>query len=271
MYEEIREGGRSVLAGATKTLEEETSTAGNHQVIGSYVEMLGRKRKRGTEVDEGARHKLTKHDLFVVIGSLVHNSPIKCTSSNSKLAVEASENGDEVQANLNKSELFVFIENDVEFIKKKKLDLVRETGVKTCIIISSDPDSLSVCEMIDERDVPGVYQTMRRNDFRGSVGERSTSQIILGQRLEYFEMLRILRPKVVIVQETFDKRDDWAVTIPGYEIIHYCAREGSNHGVLIGIYKSHVAQRIPGIEGKLVVVQAQLNEQSVKFGSFYLP
>ncbi|OMJ14190.1 hypothetical protein AYI69_g8700, partial [Smittium culicis] len=42
--------GRSALARATETLEEETSTAGNHQFIGSYVEMLGRKRKRETEV-----------------------------------------------------------------------------------------------------------------------------------------------------------------------------------------------------------------------------
>ncbi|OMJ11653.1 hypothetical protein AYI69_g9751, partial [Smittium culicis] len=35
------------------------------------------------------------------------------------------------------------------------------------------------------------------------------------QRLEYFEMLRRQRHKVVMVQETLVKREDWAVTIPG--------------------------------------------------------
>ncbi|OMJ27736.1 hypothetical protein AYI69_g2821 [Smittium culicis] len=109
---------------------------------------------------------------------------------------------------------------------------------------------------------------------KSGISDRLVSQNIRGfrgQRLEYFEMLRRLHPKVVMVQETLVKREDWAVTIPGYEVFHDCAREGSNHGVLLGISKGHVAQRIPGIEGKLVVAQAQLNEQTVKFGSFYLP
>ncbi|OMJ28719.1 LINE-1 reverse transcriptase-like protein [Smittium culicis] len=207
-------------------------------------------------------------------------------------------------------------------------------------MISSDPDSLSVCGMIDECDAPSVYQTLRRFDFLDSVGGRSDSQIILesvkdaivkplrvagltrvlvpfcllgemraaivslkdkdihlmkyprmqkinsglsnllfslnirgfrGQRLEYFEILRRLRPKVVMVQENLAKREDLAVTIPGYEFFHDFAREGSNHGVLFGISKGHIAQRIPGIKGKLVVAQGQLDEQTIKFGSFYLP
>ncbi|OMJ16073.1 hypothetical protein AYI69_g7972, partial [Smittium culicis] len=256
MYEEIREGGRSVLAGATKTLEEETSTAGNHQVIGRYVEMLGRKRKRGTEVDEGARHKLTKHDVYVMIRSLVHHLPRKSADSNAKHAVEASDNGKEGRANRKRANPFVFIEKNVEFIKRK-LELVRETGAKTSTMISSDPDSLSVCGMIDECDAPSVYQTMSRFDFRDGVGRKSTSQRI------FFS--------VVMVQESLVKRDDWAVTIPGYDFFHYCAREGSNHGVLLDISKGHVAQRIPGIEGKLVVAQAQLNKQTINLGLFYLP
>ncbi|OMJ24164.1 hypothetical protein AYI69_g4732 [Smittium culicis] len=294
MYEEICEGGRSVLARATNTLEEETSTAGNHQVIGSYVEMLGRKRKRGTEVDEGARHKLPKHDVSVVI------------------RMEASDNEAEGRANRKGANPFVFIEHDVEFIKKRKLDLVKETGAKTSTVISSDADSLSVCGMIDECDAPSVYQTMRRFDFRDSVGGRSTSQIVLvsvkdaivkplrvaglarllvpfslvgemrvaivslkdkgihlmkyprmwkvksglsvrlvslningfrGQRLEYFEILKRPRPKVVMVQETL-----W-----------------SNQGVLLGISMSHIVQRIPGIKGKLVEALAQLDEKTIKF------
>ncbi|OMJ16069.1 LINE-1 retrotransposable element ORF2 protein [Smittium culicis] len=36
--------------------------------------------------------------------------------------------------------------------------------------------------------------------------------------------------------------------IPGYQVFHDCAREGSNHGESLGISKSYVAQRIPGIE-----------------------
>ncbi|OMJ12150.1 hypothetical protein AYI69_g9535, partial [Smittium culicis] len=283
MYEEIREGGRSVTDRATKTLEEETSTAGNHQVIGSYVEMLGRKRKRGTEVDEGTKHKLPKHDVFVVTKSLVHHLPRKSADSNTKHAVEASDNGEEGRANRKRANPFVFIEHDVEFIKKRKLDLAKETGAKTFTVISSDPDSLSVCGMIDECDAPSVYLTMRRFDFRDSVGGRSTSQIILEsvkdaivKPLRVAGLTRALVPfslvgemraaivslkdkgihlmkyprmrKVVMVQETLVKREDWAVTIPGYEVFHDCAREGSNHGVLLGIYKGHVGQRIPGIE-----------------------
>ncbi|OMJ16690.1 hypothetical protein AYI69_g7740 [Smittium culicis] len=227
MYEEIRNGGRSELARTTKTLKEETSTAGNHQVIGSYVEMLSRKRKRGTEVDEGARHKLPKHDVSVVIRSLVHHPPRKCIGSNTKHAVEASDNEDEGRATRKRASPFVFIEHDVEFIKKKKLDLDRLV-------------SLNI------------------RSFRG-------------QNLEYFEILRRLRPKVVMVQETLVKREDWAVTIPGYEVFHDCAREGSNYGVLLGISNGLVAQRLPGIEGKLVVARAQLDGQTIKFGSFYLP
>ncbi|OMJ08000.1 LINE-1 reverse transcriptase-like protein, partial [Smittium culicis] len=42
-----------------------------------------------------------------------------------------------------------------------------------------------------------------------------------------------------------------AVTIPGYEVFHDCAREGANHGVILGIFKGHIAQRIPGIEDLL--------------------
>ncbi|OMJ09576.1 hypothetical protein AYI69_g10601, partial [Smittium culicis] len=109
------------------------------------------------------------------------------------------------------------------------------------------------------------YPRMRK--VNSSLSDRLVSLNIKGfrgQRLEYFEMLRILRPKVVIVQETLDKRDDWAVTIPGYEIIHYCAREGSNHGVQLVISKGNFAQRIPEIEVKLVVAQAQLDEQLSK-------
>ncbi|OMJ28978.1 hypothetical protein AYI69_g1537 [Smittium culicis] len=326
MYEEIRDGGRSELAIATKTLEEETSTAGNHQVIGSYVEMLGRKRKCGTEVDEGARHKLPKHDISVVIRSLLHHLPRECIYSNTKHAVEASDNGDEGR-------------HEFEFIKKRKLKLVRETGAKTSTMISSYSDGLSENRMIDECDSLSVYQTMRFFDFRHSVGGRSTSQIIFesvkdaivkplrvagltrmlvpfslvgemraaivslknngihlmkypimrkvkldllerlvshknrgfrGHRLEYFEMLRRLRIKVYMVQEILVKRNDWSVTIPGYEVFHDCANECSNHGVLLGIYKGHVAQRIPGIEVRLVVTLAQLDEQTIKFGSFYV-
>ncbi|OMJ27494.1 hypothetical protein AYI69_g3068 [Smittium culicis] len=74
-----------------------------------------------------------------------------------------------------------------------------------------------------------------------------------------------------MVQEKLVKKEYWVISIPGYEVFQDCAREGSNHGVLLGIYKVHVAQRIPGIEGKLVVAQAQLDEQTIKFGSFYLP
>ncbi|OMJ26843.1 hypothetical protein AYI69_g3745 [Smittium culicis] len=84
-------------------------------------------------------------------------------------------------------------------------------------------------------------------------------------------MLRRLLPKVVIVQETLVKREDWAVTIPGHEVFHDCEREGSNHGVLLVISKGHVAQIIIGIEGKLVVAQDQLYELTIKFCSFYLP
>ncbi|OMJ12121.1 LINE-1 retrotransposable element ORF2 protein [Smittium culicis] len=184
-------------------------------------------------------------------------------------------------------------------------------------MISSDPDSLSVCVMIDKCDAPSVYQTMRRFEFRDSVAGRSTSQIKLesvkdaivkplrvvglnrelvpfslvgemraaivslkdkgihlmkyprmrkvksglsdrlvslsirgfrGQRLEYFELLNRLRLKVVMVQENLVTREDWAVTAPGYEFFLYCAREGSNHGVLLGISKGYVAQRITVIE-----------------------
>ncbi|OMJ17239.1 hypothetical protein AYI69_g7501 [Smittium culicis] len=242
IYEEIREGGRSELARATKTLEEETSTGGNHQVIVSYAEILSRKRKCRTDVDEGARHKIPKHDLSVVIRSLVHHITRKYINSNSKHAVKASENKDEGRANRKRSKPYVFIDNDVEFIKKRKLELVRETGAKTRTMICSDPESISSCGMIDE-----------------------------GQRLEYFEMLRRLHPKVVMVQETLVKWEDWAFSIPGYEVFHDCAREGSIHVVLLGISKGHVAQRIPGIEGKLVISQAQLDEQNIKFGSLYLP
>ncbi|OMJ27423.1 LINE-1 retrotransposable element ORF2 protein [Smittium culicis] len=268
MYEEICEVGRSVLARATKTLEEETSTAGNHQVIGSYVEMLGRKRKRGTEVNEGARHKLPKHDVFVVIRSLVHHLPRKSADSNTKHTVEASENGEEGRANRKRANPFVFIEHDVEFIKKRKLDLVKETTAKTSTVISSDPDSLSVCGMIDECDAPSVYQTMSRFDFRDSVGGRSTSQIILEfvkdaivKPLRVAGLTRVLVPFSLVgemraaIVSLKDKgihlMKDWDVTIPGHEVFHDCAREGSNHGVLLGISKGHVAQRIPGIEENL--------------------
>ncbi|OMJ26880.1 hypothetical protein AYI69_g3704, partial [Smittium culicis] len=323
MYEEIREGGRSELARATETLEEETSTAGNHQVNGSYVEMLGRKRKRGTEVDEGARHKLPKHDVFVVIRSLVHHLPRKSVDSNTNHAVEASDNEEKGRANRKRANPFVFIEHDVEFIKKRKLDLAKETGAKTSTVISSDPDSLSVCGMIDECDAPSVYQTMRRFDFRDSVGGRSTSQIILEsvkdaivKPLRVAGLTRVLVPFSLVgkmraaivslkdkgirlmkyprVRKVNSGLSDRLVSLnirgfsetprilrnvkktapqgcDGYEVFHDCAREGSNHGVLLGISKGHVAQRIPGIEGKLVVAQAQLNEQTVKFGSFYLP
>ncbi|OMJ25133.1 hypothetical protein AYI69_g4396 [Smittium culicis] len=137
--------------------------------------MLGRKRKRGTEVDEGARHKFPKHDVSVVIRSLVHYLPRKRTNSNTKHAVEASDNGEEGRAIRKRAKPFVFIKHDVEFIKKRKLDLGRETRVKTPTMISSDPDSLSVCGMIDECDAPSVYQTMMRFDFRDSVGGRSAS------------------------------------------------------------------------------------------------
>ncbi|OMJ08905.1 LINE-1 reverse transcriptase-like protein [Smittium culicis] len=74
-----------------------------------------------------------------------------------------------------------------------------------------------------------------------------------------------------MVQETLVKREDRAITIPGYEVFHDCAREGSNNGVLIGISKGHVTQRIPLIEGKLVVALAEINKQTINFGSFYLP
>ncbi|OMJ23419.1 hypothetical protein AYI69_g4999 [Smittium culicis] len=65
------------------------------------------------------------------------------------------------------------------------------------------------------------------------------------------------RPKLMKVQEAL--------------VFHESAREGSNHGVSLGISKGHVAQIIPGIEGKLVEAQAQLDEQTIKSGSFYLP
>ncbi|OMJ13164.1 hypothetical protein AYI69_g9107 [Smittium culicis] len=283
--------------------------------------MLSRKRKCGTEVGEDARHKLPKHDASVVIRSLVHHLPRKFIDSNKKHAVEASEKEDEGRANRKRANPFVFIEHDVEFIKKRKLDLVRETGAKTSTLISSDPDNLSFCEIID--DVGGRFTSQiilefvkdaivkplriaeltrvlvpfslvgemraaiaslkdkgihlmkypRMRKVKSGLSDRLVSLNIRGfsvQRLEYFEMLRRLRPKVVMVQETLVKREDLAVTIPGYEVFHYCSREGSNHGVLLGISKGHVAQRITGIEGKLVVVQAQLDEQTIKFDSFYL-
>ncbi|OMJ07409.1 hypothetical protein AYI69_g11467 [Smittium culicis] len=189
MYEEIREGGRSELARAKKTLEEKTRSTGNHQIIGSYVEMLGRKRKRGNEVDEGTRHKLPKHDYQPLVGEM-------------RAAIVS--------------------------LKDKGIHLMK-------------------------------YPRMRK--VKSGLSDRLVSLSIRGfrgQRLEYFEMLRRLRPKVVMVQETLVKRKDWAITIPGYEVFQDCAREGPNHGVLLGIYKGHVAQKIPGIEGKLLVAQAQL-------------
>ncbi|OMJ22749.1 hypothetical protein AYI69_g5278 [Smittium culicis] len=303
MYEEIREGGRSELARATKTLKEDTSSARNHQVIGSYVEMLGRKWKRGTEVDEGARHKLPKHGVFVVIRSLVHHLPRKSTDSNTKHAVEASDNEDEGRANRKKANPFVFIEHDVEFIKKRKLDLflwddrrvvggrsnsqIRLESVKDAIVKPLRVAGLTRVfvpySLVGEMRAPigspkdkGIYliKYSRMRKVNSGLSDRLVSlniRCFRGQRLEYFEMLRRLRPKVVMVQESLVKRNDWAVTIPGYDFFHYYARKGSNHGVLLGISKSHVAQRILGIEGKLVVVQAQLDEQTIKFCLFYLP
>ncbi|OMJ29727.1 hypothetical protein AYI69_g756 [Smittium culicis] len=92
-----------------------------------------------------------------------------------------------------------------------------------------------------------------------------------GQRLEYFEMLRILHPKADIVQEYLVKRKYWSVTIPGYEFFQDFSRELSYHSAFLGIYKDHVGQRMPRIEGKLVVAQTQLDKQTIKFGPFYFP
>ncbi|OMJ21506.1 hypothetical protein AYI69_g5773 [Smittium culicis] len=74
----------------------------------------------------------------------------------------------------------------------------------------------------------------------------------------------------MMAQETLASREDRAVAIPGYEVFHDCVIEESCYDGLFDISKRHATQRIPGIEGKLVVAQAQLDEQTIKFDSFYL-
>ncbi|OMJ27278.1 hypothetical protein AYI69_g3292 [Smittium culicis] len=91
------------------------------------------------------------------------------------------------------------------------------------------------------------YPRIRK--VKSGLSDRLVSLIIRGFRgkhLEFFEMLKKLHHKVVMVQETLVKKKDWAVTIPGYEVFHDCAREGSNQGMY-------------------------LDEQTIKFMSFYLP
>ncbi|OMJ16097.1 hypothetical protein AYI70_g6821 [Smittium culicis] len=123
-------------------------------------------------------------------------------------------------------------------------DLMLETLVKISTLNSNDADSLSVYATIDECDSPSVYPTMRCFDFPMS----SNPQI-----LEYFKMLRIMRPKIVALQETIIKSEQRSITIPGYEDFHIFAREGSNQCVLLGIFKGHVAQKVSGIQNKLAV------------------
>ncbi|OMJ27359.1 hypothetical protein AYI69_g3200 [Smittium culicis] len=229
-------------------------------IISSFAKISSRERKCGTEVDDGARHNLPKLDESVVIRSLFNHLPRKCTESNKKHAVEASENGDEERANRKRADPFVFIEHEVILSTREN---------STCLV----GEMRAEIESLKGKGIHLMkYPRMRK--VKSGLSDRLVSLNIRGfrgQRLEYYEMLRRLRPKVVMFQETLVKREDWAVTIPGYEVFHDCSREGSNHGVLLGISKGNVAQRIPGIEGKLVVAQAQLNEQTVKFSSFYPP
>ncbi|OMJ08862.1 LINE-1 reverse transcriptase-like protein, partial [Smittium culicis] len=162
----------------------------------------------------------------------------------------------------------------LESVKDAIVKPLRVAGLTRVLVLFSIVGEMRAAIVSLKDKVIHLMKYPRMRKVKSGLSDRLVSLNIRGfrgQRLEYYEMLRRLRPKVVIVQETLVKREDWAVNIPGYEFFHDFSREGSNHGVLLGISKGHVAQRIPGIEGKLVVAHAQLNEQTIKFCLFYLP